>query len=59
MVRGLYEASKALIEDVRKRHPGQPLRCPYMIALDKAVTIETDRLALIKRLNATPTRYRK
>jgi hypothetical protein len=30
-------AARALIDDVRRRYPGEDLRCPHMIALDKAV----------------------
>lgn len=30
-------AAKALIDDVKKRHPGEELRCPYMRALDVAL----------------------
>ena len=33
----LREAAKALIADVRARHPGEDLRCPHMIALDAAL----------------------
>lgn len=27
-------AIKALLDDVRRRYPGEALRCPYMLALD-------------------------
>jgi len=33
----LILAAEALLRDVRARHPGEPLRCPYMIELDAAV----------------------
>jgi hypothetical protein len=32
----LKEAAAALIADVRRRHPGEELKCPYMQALDAA-----------------------
>ena len=38
--RELYEllaASKALIDDVKRRHPGEELHCPYMRALEAAI----------------------
>ncbi len=38
--RELYEllaASQALLDDVKRRHPGEELRCPYMRALEAAV----------------------
>jgi hypothetical protein len=31
------DAAAALIADVRRRHPNEELRCPYMIALDAAI----------------------
>jgi hypothetical protein len=34
----LLSAAKSLIADVRSRHPGEELRCPYMRALDGAVS---------------------
>jgi hypothetical protein len=34
----LLSAAKSLIDDVRSRHPGEELRCPYMRALDGAVS---------------------
>lgn len=36
-VAALTEAGQALIDDVRRRYPGEELRCPYMIALDAAL----------------------
>jgi chromosome segregation ATPase len=33
----LREAAANLIADVRRRYPGEDLRCPYMIALDAAL----------------------
>ena len=33
----LLEAARNLITDVRRRYPGEELRCPYMKALDAAV----------------------
>jgi hypothetical protein len=37
------EAAKALIADVRRRYPGEELRCEYLRALDAALTTkETD-----------------
>jgi hypothetical protein len=33
----LAVAAKALLDDVRRRHPGEDLQCPLMIALDAAV----------------------
>jgi hypothetical protein len=32
----VLEAAKALLADVRRRYPGEALRCPFMIALDDA-----------------------
>ncbi len=32
----LLAAGQALLEDVRRRHPGEELRCPYMRALEAA-----------------------
>lgn len=40
----LREAAAALIDDVRKRHPGEDLRCPHMIALDAALKGASDGL---------------
>lgn len=34
---GVLEAAEALLEDVRRRYPGEELRCPHMQALDAAV----------------------
>lgn len=34
---GLRNAATALINDVRRRHPGEDLQCPYMRALDAAL----------------------
>jgi hypothetical protein len=36
-VKVLEEAGSALIADVKRRHPGEELRCQYMRALDAAV----------------------
>lgn len=36
--RVLLEAVKALLDDVKARHPGQDLYCPYMRRLDALVT---------------------
>ena len=33
----LYEAANALIADIRRRYPGEELRCEYMRALDAAL----------------------
>jgi hypothetical protein len=33
----LAVAAKALLDDVRRRYPGEDLRCPLIIALDAAV----------------------
>lgn len=33
----LYGAGRALIKDVRDRHPGEELKCPHMIRLDEAL----------------------
>ena len=33
----MYEAGAALIADVRRRYPGEELRCEYMRALDAAL----------------------
>lgn len=38
----LEGAAQALIDDVRRRYPGEALRCPYMIALDQALTGNTE-----------------
>jgi hypothetical protein len=35
---GLVEAAKNLLTDVRKRYPGEELRCQYMRALDAALS---------------------
>jgi len=32
-------AAKALLDDVRRRHPGGELYCPYMQALDEAIKL--------------------
>jgi len=34
----LRKAGQALIDDVRRRYPGEELKCPYMRALDAALT---------------------
>lgn len=34
----VQRAAQALIDDVRRRYPGEALRCPLMIALDGALT---------------------
>lgn len=34
-------AAQALIDDVRRRYPGEALRCPHMIALDNALATPT------------------
>ena len=39
----LMDAAQALIADVRKRYPGEELRCPYMQALDKAIAKAENR----------------
>jgi len=36
MTARLLKAAEALLGDVRKRYPGENLRCPYMIELDEA-----------------------
>jgi hypothetical protein len=36
-VKVLEEAGSALIADVKRRHPGEELRCQYMRALDAAL----------------------
>lgn len=33
----IEQAARALLEDVRRRYPGEALRCPYMIELDAAL----------------------
>lgn len=33
----IFDAASALIADVKRRYPGEELRCPYMIALDDAL----------------------
>ena len=33
----LRVAAQALIDDVRRRYPGEELRCPFMLAIDKAL----------------------
>lgn len=33
----LVATASALLADVRRRYPGEALRCPYMIALEAAV----------------------
>lgn len=34
---GVEAAARALLADVRRRYPGEDLRCPYMIALDNSL----------------------
>jgi hypothetical protein len=34
----LRTAARALLDDVRRRYPGEELRCPYMRALDEAIS---------------------
>lgn len=34
---GVESAARALLADVRRRYPGEALRCPYMIALDNSL----------------------
>lgn len=41
----LVVAAKNLLDDVRRRRPGEDLRCPYMIALDAAVKQREGRKA--------------
>lgn len=41
MVEQLRSAALALIEDVRRRYPGEELRCQYMRALDEALEGKT------------------
>lgn len=36
-LRAIELAAAALIADVRRRYPGEALRCPYMITLDEAL----------------------
>ena len=36
-LKNVTEAGSALISDVRRRYPGEALRCQYMIALDEAI----------------------
>ncbi len=36
------EAAKNLLADVKRRHPGERLRCPYMRAL-RAAVIEIEK----------------
>ena len=38
----LEKAARALIDDVKRRHPGEALQCPYMIALDAALATPTE-----------------
>lgn len=50
----LLRAATSLIADVRNRYPGEDLRCPHMIALDKTITAwntrpTTDNSELIER----------
>lgn len=35
--RAVLKAATNLLADVRRRYPGEELRCPYMIALDAAL----------------------
>lgn len=39
----LEKAGQDLIDDVKRRYPGEALRCPYMIALDAALARTTLR----------------
>lgn len=34
----LYAAARALLDDIRRRYPGEELRCPFMRDLDAAVS---------------------
>ena len=36
-IESLETAARNLIADVRRRYPGEELRCPYMRALDEAL----------------------
>ena len=36
-------AARALLADVRLRHPGETLRCPYMRELENAIEAEPSR----------------
>jgi hypothetical protein len=35
---GVLDAAKALIADVKARHPGEELHCPHMRAIDEGLT---------------------
>lgn len=37
----IYAAASELLADVRRRYPGEELKCPYMRALDAAVAKAT------------------
>ena len=37
----LREAAQELINDVRRRYPGEALKCPYMMALDAALIAQS------------------
>lgn len=45
----LLEAASALLADVRRRYPGEELRCPFMRALDAAMTKATGEPAAAGR----------
>ena len=36
-IRRIVQAARALIKDVRRRYPGEELKCPYMRELDAAL----------------------
>jgi hypothetical protein len=62
----VVKAAEALIADVRRRYPGEELRCPYMRALDDAVRADVpcetsappaDLLEAAKTLRAAQRAY--
>lgn len=38
----LAKAAEALLEDIRRRHPGEDFTCPFIIALDAALQKVSD-----------------
>ena len=39
---GIRSAARALVNDARRRNPGEDLRCPFMRALDAALMAELE-----------------
>ena len=50
MSAAVVKAASDLLDDVRRRHPGEELRCPYMRALDAAVRDAREESARTQKL---------